>query len=164
MIIERAKDFALLRHEGQKYGLHDYSYHLQDVVNTLLFFDYTDTTIIASAWLHDTLEDTYTSQKELQDKFGNEITYVVYCVTNAPGKNRKERIRRTYPKIKDNDDALILKLADRISNIANCINDHNYSLLQMYKTEYPNFRENLYKPGMADKMWVELDNLFTLEK
>lgn len=42
---------------------------------------------------------------------------IVFCVTNEQGRNRKERIKRTYPKIRNNRWAQFVKLCDRIANV-----------------------------------------------
>ena len=86
-----AADFASKAHANQKYGDKPYTVHLEHVVEVLRRFDYVETTLICAAWLHDTLEDTKTTSEEIENIFGKEICELVQCVTNKPGKNRKER-------------------------------------------------------------------------
>lgn len=80
--------------------------------------------LIASALLHDTLEDTYTSYRELQEKFGKEVASIVEELTTAPcvpkmiGKGlylaEKMQMMTNY--------ALIIKFADRYDNLCDLNN------------------------------------------
>lgn len=75
--------------------------------------------LIAVALLHDTLEDTNTSYDELKKNYGQEIADCVLELTNPAhlsethqkGEYILERMRKM------SDDALIVKLADRLDNI-----------------------------------------------
>lgn len=74
----------------------------------------------AGALLHDVLEDTYTSYRELQDRFGEVVASLVMEVTSSTyvpklvGKQiylaHKMRYMSSY--------ALIIKLADRLDNVS----------------------------------------------
>ena len=77
-----------------------------------------DPVVLIAALLHDTLEDTDTTAKELEAKFGPEITGVVLEVTDdtsLPAKERKrlqvEHAPGASPKAK------LVKLADKIANL-----------------------------------------------
>jgi (p)ppGpp synthase/HD superfamily hydrolase len=143
-IVEKAKDFAIAKHANQKYGDRPYSYHLAQVSQVLSEFGYLgDEAIAAAAWLHDTLEDTETTYKELVSEFGVEISDIVFAVTSEPGENRVDRFRNTAPKIQSNKKALIVKLADRIANTEASL-DTNRKLYKMYNKEFPLFKELLY--------------------
>lgn len=75
--------------------------------------------LIAAALLHDTLEDTYTSARELKDNFGIMVASIVQELTTAPyvpkiiGKGlylaEKMQMMTNY--------ALTIKLADRLDNL-----------------------------------------------
>jgi (p)ppGpp synthase/HD superfamily hydrolase len=112
----------------------------------------------AAGWLHDTIEDTDTEYADLVEVFYEDIAELVYCVSNEEGKNRKERAAKTYPKIRSNSGAVALKLADRITNVENCILTDN-SKLAMYRKEYPDFKKALYREGEYALMWKWLDFL-----
>ena len=114
-LVSRAKEFAKLVHRNQKYGTLPYTSHLEDVYSTLKNqLGVSDETILASAWLHDSIEDTETTYETLLLQFGKEVADLVLTVTNEKGKNRKEILEKTAPKIKNNEAALVIKLADRI--------------------------------------------------
>jgi guanosine-3',5'-bis(diphosphate) 3'-pyrophosphohydrolase len=160
-IQDKAQQFALSKHTNQKYGEYPYSYHLSYVVNILKEYGYgEDNIIICSAWLHDTIEDTDTTYEMLVSEFNQEIADTVYAVTNEPGKNRMEKFSKTAPKIIANKKALILKLADRITNTEfNLENDSR--IYQVYCREFPQFKQLLYRGQDIDilPMWNRLISL-----
>lgn len=75
--------------------------------------------IVAACLLHDTLEDTYTSYKELVDEFGEIVASMVMEVTTASymphlvgkGNYLKHKMIDMSPY------ALVIKLADRLANL-----------------------------------------------
>ena len=75
--------------------------------------------IVAAALLHDTLEDTYTSYKELTDEFGVMVASMVMEVTTASyvpmliGKSNY--LKRKMVDMSNY--ALVIKLADRLANL-----------------------------------------------
>ena len=154
----QAKEFAIVAHGNQKYGDGSpYSKHLQAVVDVLIEFGHTDAKFIASAWLHDVIEDTKYSYQDIKKLFGVEIAEIVYSVTDELGRNRIERHNKTYPKTKLSLDGAIVKLADRIANTRASIADSD-DKLQMYRREYSSFKEILYSQT-NDIRWQELDRL-----
>jgi (p)ppGpp synthase/HD superfamily hydrolase len=155
-LIEKALKFAIRAHGDQKYGEYPYAYHLQSVANQLGDWGYTSEEYQCSAILHDTIEDTGTTKEELAKEFTPEIAEIVYAVSDEPGKNRAERHEKTYPKIASNQKALVVKLADRVSNVKASLNDAGK--FKMYKKEYDGFKKALYSETNK-KMWDELDRL-----
>jgi (p)ppGpp synthase/HD superfamily hydrolase len=162
-IDERARLFATIVHGAQLYGGQPYMVHTHAVVRTLERFGHDSKFMKACGYLHDTIEDTeeYT-QDEIKlaiiELFGNPVYDVVYAVTNEPGKNRKEKALKTYPKIAANGLAQAVKLADRITNHENCILTDNQKL-DMYRKEYPAFRDALNAGEQYQLMWKWLDFL-----
>ena len=159
-MVRKAKRFAIEAHGDQKYGDKPYAVHLDAVELVLIEFNHITSFIRAAAWLHDVLEDTKVSRMDLEEVFPGYVTLLVHSVTSEPGRNRKERNIKTYPKIEALPDAVILKLADRIANVRNCIETRNKDLLSMYTKEYPSFRTALYTDNEDTKeMWRYLDIL-----
>lgn len=156
--LQAAEAMASAAHGDQKYGEHPYCKHLSDVVGVLKRFGVTDVDILCAGWLHDSVEDTTVTLLLLEAAFGRRVSDLVYRVTNEPGVNRKARHALTYPKIAASDDAITLKLADRIANTEQCYLDTSPQL-EMYRKEYPDFRKQLYKQGTHDAMWRHLDFL-----
>lgn len=140
----KARDFAILCHGDQKYGEYPYEIHLGHVVNVLLRFGVMPDTesqlnLMAAAWLHDVLEDTPVTYKEIEDAFNPEVARIVFAVTDEPGATRRERKEKTYVKLAQNPDGVIVKLADRIANVEFSLIHGNIDLLYMYHKEQPGF-------------------------
>lgn len=157
---DRLKDafqYGAVKHQSQMYGENlPYEHHLIDVYAVLSRFNVIDEDLLVAAFLHDTVEDTDTTIEDIKDMFGDNVADIVGRVTNEPGKNRKERHEKTYPKIQASTDATTLKLADRIANVEFSIANTSKQI-GMYKKEHKNFRSLLYKPGVHDAMWRHLD-------
>lgn len=158
-LVTKAKVFAEEAHDGQTYGRFPYTKHLEDVANVLRRYGYgDDTELMVAAYLHDIVEDTDITVHEIEDIFGNKIGDIVYAVTNEPGVNRTERHRKTYPKIKANKKAIILKLADRIANATECYKTGS-PMISMYRREYREFKRSLMSLTEHRDMWRELERL-----
>lgn len=157
---KKAFGLAVAVHRHQKYGNEPYTKHLKDVVAVLKSFAINDPYLLAAAWLHDAVEDTELTILSVQAEFGADVASLVYAVTTEPGKNRKERNAKTYPKIKAIKEAVYLKLADRIANVQASI-ESNPQKLKMYQKEFPDFQKALKQPGVADRMWCLLEELLS---
>jgi (p)ppGpp synthase/HD superfamily hydrolase len=161
---EFAKRLATVAHHRQRYGTHPYTHHLEQVEMILCRFGFTqDEPLRISAWLHDIIEDTDFSYEQVKKGFGDEVADIVYAVTNEMGRNRKERYAKTYPKIKANARALVLKLADRIANIEQA-KGTNSRYVNMYRKEWENFYKELHQDDCDKRvaeMWKYLEMLFT---
>lgn len=152
-------DFAIRAHGSQKYGDQPYEVHLRHVQRILSEEGFvTDFSLSAAAWLHDVVEDTGVPLTEIEKNFGKEVADIVGRVTDEPGANRKERKLKTYPKIKGHRGATIIKLCDRIANVE-ASQKTNPQKKAMYVAEYPEFKQALFVPGLADAVWARLDLL-----
>lgn len=140
-LVQAAKDFALQRHGDQKYGEKPYSIHLQAVYDTLVALDIPSEVHLAAAWLHDVLEDTHTTRKELEDKFGAEVTDLVWAVTGNNAMHRQESTKLTIQKIKMRPRAGLLKLADRYCNVKASLEGKQIKYLAMYVKEHKQYME-----------------------
>lgn len=158
-LVKAAQSVATVKHEGQKYGDKPYTMHLQQVSEVLTRFGVSDVEMHAAAWLHDIVEDTDMTVEQVELMFGKRVSDLVYRVTNEQGKNRKERHVKTYIKIKACEEALQLKLADRIANVERSVLESNEDMMGMYKGEHKGFKEALYTPGQYEPMWRHLDFL-----
>lgn len=155
--IRNAKQFAVGAHGDQKYGVEPYIFHLNQVYDVANSFSASETIQIAT-YLHDILEDTEVEVEGLVKSFGIDIAHLVWCVTDEPGKNRAERHKKTYPKIRTRLDAVELKLYDRIANITYSLKTNNHSLIEMYHKEYSEFRQNLEENCLVF-LWDRLEVL-----
>ena len=77
-----------------------------------------DADVLAAALLHDTIEDTFTEESELEEKFGNRIARIVQEVTDDSTLTRSERKRLQIEHARTiSPDAALVKLADKTANI-----------------------------------------------
>lgn len=157
--VKEAAYLAISLHGMQTYDGQPYYYHLEQVVDVLKEFGFTEDKYVIAGYLHDALEDTAISYNEIKKSFGEEVAEIVFAVTDELGRNRKERKEKTYPKIKGNPDAVIVKLADRIANTRNSIKNKP-EMAKMYAKELEGFRDALYEPqSEAERMWLELSDV-----
>lgn len=160
--INKAKQFAKRFHGDQKYGNKQYFYHLENVAN--IVEDYGEDCIIL-AYLHDVVEDTDCSLTDIQDNFGIVMANYVWLITDCIDDNRKERKRKTYVKFLNNkednkcQDVFIVKTADRLSNLRECVKEDNQKLLNMYKKEHKSFRNVVYVENLCEEIWNEIEEI-----
>lgn len=168
MLVERAEEFAKLVHRNQFYEQLPYYVHLKEVVLTIKELGITqDEVLLASAWLHDSIENTETTYETLLTQFGKEVADLVLAVTNEKGASRGEILEKTATKLIENEKALLIKLADRVVNTEQSL-DNNEKLYKMYKKEFPRFREFLYDDKSITYpiiyLWYYLENLYQIEE
>ena len=83
-----------------------------------------DTRVICAALLHDTVEDTDTTAEELELEFGGEIRNIVMDVTDDKSLVKAVRKQRQIEHAADIcDRAKLVKLADKISNLRDMVNN-----------------------------------------
>lgn len=82
----------------------------------------TNEELLAAAFLHDVLEDTCVSEKELRETFGDRVTDIVVEVTDDMTLTYDDRKRYQIKKAPAlSPDAKKIKIADKISNIQDII-------------------------------------------
>jgi (p)ppGpp synthase/HD superfamily hydrolase len=143
--VHEAAAFARERHDEQKYGKYPYMYHLNDVYMLAVQYNLSETVRIC-AWLHDGPEDGKMFLDEIWLRFGDRVTEVTWRVTDEPGRNRKERKAKTYPKIALDEEAVQVKLLDRIANVRQSMG--NAKLGGMYVKEHLEFVKGLHNESM----------------
>lgn len=114
-LIQKARDFALKKHKGQKddSGKDYFEAHIE-VVAEIVAMVTQDLHIISAAYLHDVLEDTNTTVEELKREFGEKITKLVLEVTQ---EGQKDSHGYYFPRLKSKE-GIMIKFADRLSNIS----------------------------------------------
>ena len=163
--LAKVQMFAKLAHKESYDGIFPYMYHLRRVAKTIDNFNVMSDSkrfgvLFYAAYLHDVLEDTGRNYNDIKKAFGKDIAEVVYVVTNELGRNRIERNKKTYPKIKGNDVATALKLADRIANMEYGYENHNDRMFSMYAKELDSFEQGIRDVTVETKemtnMWNHL--------
>lgn len=157
--IQEAREFALEWHAGQMWGDQPYIDHLDEVAE-LLAIRGAEVWQIVAAYLHDIIEDPKCPELEILARFGAKVLHWVLMVTGY-GANRKERQLNIVWKLqRDATRAILLKLADRLSNVRKCVRDGNVKLLKMYRKD-----AELYGAlfAAADAEWAaELNRLLEI--
>lgn len=122
-LIMHAYDFALKAHQGQtRLSGEPYFIHVFETAKNLARYEM-DATTIAAGFLHDVLEDTKTTEKELEQEFGKEIVGLVKGVTKLGhvkyrGHTRHvESLRKFLMALAQDYRVLMIKLADRLHNL-----------------------------------------------
>ena len=161
-----ARDFAIRAHGDQRYGERPYHVHLAavaEIVDELVLAG--DPVLHAVAWLHDVLEDTPVEAEELRLRFGDTVTVAVDLVSDPPGKTRKVRKVALHSRLAEIDveehgcrAALIVKAADRLAN-ARASLEGSPRKLRLYRAEHSEFRAAVFRVGLCDRVWAELDVL-----
>jgi GTP pyrophosphokinase len=121
--VEAAVGFALLWHGDQQRPTGaPYAEHLLEAVEVLVRgAGVTDPEVLCAAVLHDVVEDTPCTIEDVRAAFGNRVAGMVAWVTKpetADGADR-EASKEAYLAglVSAPDDAILVKLADRASNV-----------------------------------------------
>jgi RelA/SpoT family (p)ppGpp synthetase len=123
-LINRAYVFSMQAHGHQKRASGDpYYSHPIEVAGILTDLHLDDETI-ATAILHDTVEDTLATSEEIEAKFGANVARLVDGVTKlskieAQTENQRaaENLRKFLLAMSDDIRVLLVKLADRLHNM-----------------------------------------------
>ena len=129
-IVLKAKEFAIKAHEGQlSESGHPY------ILHPIWVMEHLDSDMLKIIGvLHDVLEDTNVSEKEILDNFGSEVLEILKIIT----KNKDEDYLAYIERVSKNKIASLVKIQDL---------RHNMDLSRKEKiTDYDLFRiENKYK-------------------
>ncbi|MGB9665705.1 MAG: RelA/SpoT family protein [Candidatus Cryosericum sp.] len=123
-LVERAFVFARQRHGDQKRAS-GAPYMLHPVEAALILADYRlDAETYAACLLHDVLEDTATTGRELEEGFGTKVAALVEGVTKLRGlnylsreENNLENVRKILLAMAADLRVVFIKLADRLHNM-----------------------------------------------
>ena len=111
-------------HEGQKYGIKPYTYHLQAVAESVG----DDPTMKVIAWLHDILEDTECTEAELRAVFSSKIVDAVVAMTKIEGEEYSDYIER----VKSNPLAQDVKIHDTLCNLTESVKTNQWGRVRKY--------------------------------
>jgi GTP pyrophosphokinase/guanosine-3',5'-bis(diphosphate) 3'-pyrophosphohydrolase len=123
-LIRAAYDYGREMHEGQfRHSGEPYFSHPVAVAAILTEQQLDDATII-TALLHDTIEDTKASYKEVAARFGDEVAMLVDGVTkltnlqlNSSETKQAENFRKLFMAMSKDLRVILVKLADRLHNM-----------------------------------------------
>jgi (p)ppGpp synthase/HD superfamily hydrolase len=99
--------------------------------------------IYLAAYGHDLIEDTRVTYTTVCDNLGQYAADIIYAVTNEKGKTRKERANEKYYEgIRNQEDAVFIKLCDRLANLQYGLLQGGYkgnSMFKKYQQENEHF-------------------------
>lgn len=133
-LMMKAKRFAEKAHLGQKYGELPYSYHLGGVVSLVagrMEHDPMLSTYVAVAWLHDTLEDTTVTFKDIIDEFGLAIATAVLALTKSDELSYEHYMIGCC----ENSLAREVKICDTLFNLSESFKSLNKKGMYKYPTQ-----------------------------
>lgn len=123
-LIQKAFDYAKIAHEGQKRKSGEpYFSHVYETA-IILADTKSDAVTIAAGLLHDVLEDAKSTEKEIEEIFGQEILSLVQGVTKLghikyKGVERHaESLRKFFIASAHDIRVVAIKLADRLHNVS----------------------------------------------
>ncbi|NTV47721.1 MAG: bifunctional (p)ppGpp synthetase/guanosine-3',5'-bis(diphosphate) 3'-pyrophosphohydrolase, partial [Chlorobiales bacterium] len=126
-LLFEAIEFATKAHSGQfrKGSALPYIIHPLGVGRILIEHGYEEH-IVISGVLHDTVEDTSVTHKEITDRFGNVISGIVEGLTE-PNKNyswedRKQHMLELFKTVPT--DVLVVSCADKLDNLRSITTDY----------------------------------------
>lgn len=123
-LLNQAYVYAMQKHGEQKRASGDpyFSHPLE--VAAILTDLHLDEETIAVALLHDTIEDTDATRREIDELFGEKIGHLVEGLTKlkrldlvTPEAKQAENLRRLLLAISDDIRVLLVKLSDRLHNM-----------------------------------------------
>ena len=123
-LITRAYEFSRAAHAGQKrQSGEDYIVHCVEVA-TILADLHLDTVTLASALIHDVIEDTAAALEDVRDGFGDEVATVVDGLTKIARvqfrtntEQQVENYRKLLLSMAQDARVILIKLADRLHNM-----------------------------------------------
>lgn len=123
-LLKGAYDYAEQMHMGQKRASGEPYFTHPCAVAEILIDLGMDTPSVAAAFLHDVVEDTDATEKDIQRIFGREIMSLVDGVTkldkihyNTHEEEDAENFRKIFVAMANDVRVIIIKLADRLHNM-----------------------------------------------
>lgn len=170
ILAAKARDFAQAKHSEQKrkYTGEPYFVHLEEVALLARTFGLGEEAE-AIAYLHDTVEDTNTTHKELVDTFGVRVAMGVRALTNAKDiGNRKTRKAADRVRLSTADPTVqSVKCADLISNardigrydpdFAVVFLDEMDELIKVLTQAHPGLRQFAHMICQTEQLYVFLN-------
>ena len=123
-MVKNALEFSIKMHQNQKRKSGDpYVVHCIDVANILIDWNM-DITTVASALLHDTVEDTDVTIEKISESFGDDVAFLVDGVTKVDNiifkseeHKQAENFTKLFLSLAKDLRVIIIKFADRLNNM-----------------------------------------------
>ena len=123
-MLREAHDFAAKAHEGQlRLSGEPFFVHPLEVAGILANL-HLDPATVAAALLHDVVEDSHVSLKEIRERFGEEVAGLVDGVTklgkiklDSMAEQQSQNMRKMLLAMAKDIRVILIKLADRLHNM-----------------------------------------------
>jgi len=164
-LIEKAYVYSASAHAGQfRLSGEPYLSHPLEVSNILVDLKL-DAPTIASGLLHDTVEDTSVTIKDIEDNFGREVALIVDGVTKigqvtfeSKESAKAENIRKMIVAMAKDLRVILVKLADRLHNMRTLEFQHPVKQRMISQETLDIYSPLSHRIGLY-KIKVELDDL-----
>lgn len=149
--------------QRRKYSGAPYEVHLAEVVNILHTHGMRDPHVLATAWLHDTVEDTGVTLDDIRELFGMSVSTLVYWLTDTETPedgNRAQRKAMSRERLERAPaDVQTIKYADLISNTRSIV-EHDPNFAKVYLREKRDLLQVMTRgdPHLFDRAHSQLDN------
>jgi guanosine-3',5'-bis(diphosphate) 3'-pyrophosphohydrolase len=153
-LVYEAMQFARQVHKDQKrkYTNEPYSIHLGEVAGIVSAVT-DDPDALATAWLHDAVEDQNVDLREIAQRFGAQVAEGVEALSDIEQGNRREREAASRHRLYQAAPWIqTIKVADIISN-SSAIASHDPGYAQKYLAEK---RQMLAVLDRADKRLMDI--------
>jgi GTP diphosphokinase / guanosine-3',5'-bis(diphosphate) 3'-diphosphatase len=139
-LLFKALAFSAKKHTKQRRKDLDQSPYINHPIalaNILSKRGIVDENVLCAAILHDTIEDTETTEKELIEEFGKKITYIVLEVTDDKNLEKSVRKQKQIEHAATiSHEAKLVKLADKIANLTDILDSPPSDWSMERKNEY----------------------------
>lgn len=128
-------DYALLKYPNKTRKFSSQPAHLHPIKVAKIVYDETkNKELTIASFLHDIIEDSDVNYKEIEQKFGRNVANIVQELTtnfrilnkkiiNFDDKTKAKTAYLAKKTLRMSDDALIIKLADRLDNLLDYMDD-----------------------------------------
>lgn len=161
--VDQAREFATLAHDGQyrKYTGEAYISHPIHVAGIVASVPHTSE-MLQAALLHDVVEDTWVTQAEVSDRFGQTVSDYVDALTERyiDGLNRAGRKAAYLEQLsKAPAEVQTIKMADIISNTASIVeHDPNFAVVYLKEKQALVDALVLAAPALREQAQQIIDN------
>jgi GTP diphosphokinase / guanosine-3',5'-bis(diphosphate) 3'-diphosphatase len=167
-LVIRAVEFAAQKHRMQRRKDSDASPYINHPIALMhvLCIDgsHSDPLVLAVAALHDTIEDTETTEQELRTTFGQGITQIVVEMTDDKSlpKEERKRLQIEHAHRMSREGALV-KLADKICNLRDVAANPPLGWSLKRQLEYFDWAKAVVDrlPRVSETLFVKFDAAYT---
>ena len=153
--LNEAIRYAVDRHEGQlrKGSARPYIVHPLEVMSILMNMG-ADNNLMIAGLLHDTIEDTGATRREIQEKFGADVAELVDGHSEDKSKSWQERKSAAIEHLRQADRRMkLLVMADKVSNLRSMVLDRRVLGEKLWERfNAPRERQKWYYTGILEAL------------